>query len=139
MRVVSSSVTRELSMHVVAPSDGPSEVTVSLRYDTADPYAVHSIFRVAPEQQIAWVFARELLSLGLDEPSGDGDVRIGPSCDQAGEVVCITLRSPDGEATIQAAADDIVEFLSAAYALCPRGRESQHLKIDRALVALFAT
>jgi len=126
-------------MHVVAPSDGPSDVAVSLRYDTDDPYAVHSVFRVGPTQQIAWVFARELLSLGLDELSGDGDVRIGPGCDQEGEVVCITLRSPDGEATVQATADDVVEFLTAAYALCPRGREAQHLKIDRALVALFAT
>ena len=138
MRVVSSSVTRELSMHVVVPSDGPREVAVSLRYDTADPYAVHCVFRVGPEQQIAWVFARELLSLGLDEPSGDGDVRIGPGCDQVGDVVCITLRSPDGEASLRAATEDVIEFLSAAYALCPRGREPQHLEIDRALVALFA-
>jgi hypothetical protein len=138
MRVVSSTVTRELSMHVLAPTGGPSQVAVSLRYDTADPYAVHAVFRVAADQQIAWVFARELLSEGLDQPSGEGDVHIRPACDQGGEVVHVTLRSPDGEALIAAPLDVVVEFLSSAYALCPRGRESQHLEIDRKLGALFA-
>lgn len=139
MRAVSSTVTRELNMHVVAPSDGPGQVAVSMRYDTADPYAVHAVFRVAADQQIAWVFARELLTQGLDQPSGDGDVNISPASNEGRESVSIMLRSPDGEALIAAPLDDVVEFLSAAYALCPRGRESSHLKIDRALGALFAT
>jgi hypothetical protein len=139
MRAVSSTVTRELSWQVVAPTDGPSQVCVSMRYDTADPYAVHAVFRVTLDQQVAWVFARELLTQGLDQPSGDGDVRIWPASQAGHEVVCIALRSPDGEALLEACADDLVDFLSSAYALCPRGREPQHLKIDRALVAFFAT
>jgi hypothetical protein len=53
--------------------------------------------------------------------------------------VCIVLRSPDGEALLQAQAVQVGEFLSAAYALCARGREARHMQIDRALVALFAT
>ena len=68
MRVVSSTVTRELNVQVVAPIDGPSQVGVSMRYDTADPYAVHAMFRVAVDQQVSWVFARELLSPASKRP-----------------------------------------------------------------------
>jgi hypothetical protein len=95
--------------------------------------------RVAPDQYVAWVFARELLAEGLDQPAGDGDVCIWPASNEGREVVCITLRSPDGEALLQARVDAVVEFLAAAYALCARGRETQNLQIDRALGALFAT
>jgi hypothetical protein len=137
--MLSSSVTRELSVQVVAPTDGPNEVSVALRYDTADPYAVHAVFRVAVDQQVTWVFARELLNKGLGEASGDGDVRIWPVREDGHEVVCIVLRSPDGEAVLHARPDDLVEFLGSAYALCPAGNESQHLQIDRALGALFTT
>jgi hypothetical protein len=137
--MLSSSVTRELIVQVVAPADGPSQVSVAMRYDTADPYAVHAVFRVAADQQVTWVFARELLSTGLDEASGDGDVRIWPASHGGDVVVCIELRSPDGEAVLHARPDDLVDFLDSAYALCPAGNESQHLQIDRALGALFAT
>jgi hypothetical protein len=137
--VLSSTVTRQLTVQVVAPPDGPGDVSVDLRYDTGDPYAVRAVFRVAPDQQIAWVFARELLAQGLTEASGDGDVRIWPTRQDGSDLVCIVLRSPDGEALLAAQSAELVEFLDASFALCPRGRESHHLEIDRALVALFAT
>jgi len=137
--VLSTSITRELTAQVLAPLDGPGDVEVVLRYDTADPYAVHATFQVALDQQISWVFARELLAQGMAEPSGDGDVRIWPTTAEGREVVCIVLRSPDGEALLQAEAVQLGEFLSAAYSLWTRGREARHLHIDRALVALFAS
>jgi hypothetical protein len=135
---VASTVTRELSLQIVAPVDGPNEVTVVMRYDTADPFAVHAVFRVAERQQVAWVFARELLTDGLQEPTGDGDVRIWPAVEAGHDVVCISLCSPDGEALLHAPVDQLVEFLSSAYAVCPRGRELRYLQIDRELAALFA-
>jgi hypothetical protein len=128
MSVVSSTVTREVSVQVVAPSDGPRRVVVVLRYDTLDPYAVHAVFRVGQGQQVTWVFARELMTHGLDQPADEGR-----------DVVRIALRSPDGEALLQTPLEEVVEFLSASYGLCPRGREQHHLNIDRALGALFAT
>jgi hypothetical protein len=137
--VLTSSVTRELTVEVLAPFGGPTEVCVDLRYDTADPYAVRAMFRVASDQQVSWIFARELLAGGMTEASGDGDVRIWPTRHDGREVVCIVLRSPDGEALLQTQPAELGEFLDASFALCPRGRESRHLQIDRALVALFAT
>jgi hypothetical protein len=132
-------VTRELTVTVLAPLDGPSEVSVDLRYDKADPYAVRATFRVASDQQVAWVFARDLLAQGMTEASGDGDVRIWPTWHDGREVVCIVLRSPDGEALLQTESLELLEFLAASFALCAAGRESRHLQIDRGLVALFAT
>jgi hypothetical protein len=137
--VLSSTVTRQLTVQVLAPPDGPGEVSVELRYDTGDPYAVRAMFRVAADQQISWVFARELLAEGMTGASGDGDVRIWPTRQEGSDLVCIVLRSPDGEALLQAQSVEVAEFLDASFALCPRGRESRHLEIDRALVALFAT
>jgi Streptomyces sporulation and cell division protein, SsgA len=139
MTAVSSTVTREISVAIIAPDDGPSQVSVAMLYDTADPFAVHAQFQVALDQQITWVFSRELLAEGLDRASGDGDVRIWPNLDEGRDVVGIALRSPDGEALLQAGAEGLVDFLTATYALCPRGRESSHLEIDRALDALFTT
>jgi hypothetical protein len=137
--VLSSSVTRELIVQVLAPLDGPSEVSVDLCYDRTDPYAVRAMFRVASDQQVSWVFARELLAQGMTEASGDGDVRILPTWADGREVVRIVLRSPDGESLLQTQPADLVEFLDATFALCPHGHESRHLQIDRALIALFAT
>ncbi|MDX6233879.1 MAG: hypothetical protein QOH68_2956 [Nocardioidaceae bacterium] len=137
--MLSSSVTRELTVQVLAPLDGPSEVSVGLHYDTTDPFAVRAMFRVTSDQQVSWVFARELLAQGMTEASGDGDVRIWPTWADGREVVRIVLRSPDGEALLQTESVELLEFLTTSFALCPRGHESRHLQIDRALVALFAT
>jgi hypothetical protein len=137
--MLSSSVTRELTVQVLAPLDGPSEVSVDLHYDTTDPFAVRAMFRVTSDQQVSWVFARELLAQGMTEASGEGDVRIWPTWADGREVVRIVLRSPDGEALLQTESVELLEFLTTSFALCPRGHESRHLQIDRALVALFAT
>jgi hypothetical protein len=137
MKVAPSTITREFTAQVVAPTDGPSEVPVAMRYDTADPYAVHAVFQVSAAQQVAWVFARELLTQGLDQPSGDGDVRIWPATESGHAVVFLLLRSPDGEALMHAPVGHFVEFLTSAYTLCPRGREPRHLHLDRALNAYF--
>jgi hypothetical protein len=137
--VLSSSVTRELTVQVLAPLEGPSEVSVDLCYDTTDPYAVRAMFRVADDQQVSWVFARDLLSEGMTEASGDGDVRIWPTWHDGHEVVRIVLSSPDGEALLQTPCFALDEFLGASFALCPPGHESRHLQIDRGLLALFAT
>jgi hypothetical protein len=137
--VLSSSVTRELTVQVLAPLDGPSEVSVDLHYDTTDPFAVRAMFRVASDQQVSWVFARDLLARGMTQASGDGDVHIWPTWADGREVVRIVLRSPDGEALLQTRSVELLEFLTTSFALCPPGRESHHLQIDRALGALFAT
>ena len=137
MAALSLTVTRDLCVQVIVPADGPRQLPVALHYDTSDPYAIQAVFHAARDQEIAWVFARELATQGLDQPAGDGAVRIWPMSDHGCEVVRIALRSPDGEALLQVDYDDVVEFLSSTYTLCPRGREQRYLHIDHDLDALF--
>jgi sporulation and cell division protein SsgA len=139
MSLVSSFVTREIVVHVAASSEGPVRMPVVMRYDTGDPFAVQAVFRAGQDNEVVWVFARDLLAAGVSNPSGEGDVRIWPSLSGGAEVLRIALISPDGEALLQARADEIVDFLSSTYVLCPWGKESERLDLDTALEALLAT
>jgi len=136
---VPTTVTRELTVQLVAPGDGSVALPVVLHYDLADPYAVHATFRTGSGEGVAWVFARELLTLGVHRPTGDGDVRVWPSWSAGAEVVFIGLTSPDGEALLQAPTRDLVDFLGHTYSLCAQGQERQHLDVDRAIQALLTT
>jgi hypothetical protein len=134
-----STVTREVIVQLVAPGDGSVSLPVVLHYDTADPYAVHATFRTGQGDGVSWVFARELLTVGVQRPTGDGDVRVWPSWNAGSEVVFIGLTSPDGEALLQAATSEMMDFLARSYALCAQGQERSHLDLDRAIEALLAS
>lgn len=133
-----STVTRELTVQLVAPGDSNIALPVVLHYDVIDPYAVHATFRTGQGDGVSWVFARELLTLGVHRPSGDGDVRVWPSWSAGAEVVFIGLTSPDGEALLQAPIRALVDFLGRTYALCRQGQERGHLDLDGAIEALLS-
>lgn len=134
-----STVTRELTVQIVAPGDGTVSLPVVMHYDVADPYAVHATFRTGRGEGVSWVFARELLTLGVHRPAGDGDVRVWPSWAAGAEVMFIALNSPDGEALLQATTRDLVEFLGHTYSLCPEGAERDHLDLDREIESLLTS
>jgi hypothetical protein len=134
-----STVTRELTVQLVAPGDGSVSLPVVLHYDVSDPYAVHATFRTGQGEGVAWVFARELLALGVHRPCGDGDVRVWPSWSAGAEVVFVGLTSPDGEALLQASTRELADFLGRTYTLCPQGEERAHLDVDGAIEALLAS
>lgn len=134
-----TTVTRELTVQLVAPGDGSVSLPVVLHYDVADPYAVHATFRTGQGEGVSWVFARELLALGVNRPSGDGDVRVWPSFSAGDEVVFIGLTSPDGEALLQAPKRDLLDFLGRTSSICAQGREADHLDLDRAIEALLTS
>ena len=134
-----STVTRELTVQLVAPGDGSISLPVVMHYDLADPYAVHATFRTGQGDGVSWVFARELLTLGVHRPTGDGDVRVWPSWSSGSEVVFIGLTSPDGEALLQAPTRARVDILGRTYTVCAQGQEDRHLDLDRAIEALLAS
>lgn len=133
-----TTVTRELTVHLTAPGDACIALPVVLRYDLGDPYAVHATFHTGQDEGVSWVFARELLSQGVRQPAGDGDVRVWPSWGVAGEMIFISLTSPDGEALLQAPVRDVVDFLARTNGVCAQGRERDHLDLDGAIEALLA-
>ena len=77
-----------------------------------------------------WVFARDLLQAGTEHPTGDGDVTCWPATISGERVICIALRSPSGQALLEAPASDIHEFLQRSYEVVPTGKEAEFLDID---------
>jgi hypothetical protein len=120
---------------VVADADAVP-LPVSLRYSATDPYAVRAVFS-GDGMEVEWVFARDLLRTGLVCPTGDGDVHVWPSWGTGRELLMISLTSPDGQAVLEAAADDVRRFLDRTAAVVPDGEESSHLNLDTELQRLL--
>ena len=126
-------------MELFAPVGDVVPLGVELSYDPADPFAVAAVFDTDGER-IRWTFARELLRLGLFEPTGDGDVHLWPSTDAAGEeTVIIVLRSPDGESTLRTRAAAVASFLEVTSRVVPFGSESSYVDIDALVAGILAS
>ena len=126
-------------MELLAPVGAVVPLGVELSYDPADPFAVAAVFDTDGER-IRWTFARELLRLGLFEPTGDGDVHLWPSTDVAGEeTVIIVLRSPDGESTLRTRAATVASFLEVTSRVVPFGSESSYVDIDALVAGILAS
>ena len=109
-------------------------VTGSLFYSRQDPYAVRIAFHVGLEEPVEWIFARDLLSRGMQ---GIGDVQVRPSPAPAGgepgSVLNIELISPYGQARFETLAREVTDFLRRACQIVPDGQESGHIDIDAEL------
>jgi hypothetical protein len=130
MTVLPVRISRELTFQLIAPVTGSVDVPVRLLYDTADPFAVHLVFHAGRDAESRWVFARELLTLGLGRSSGEGHVRIWPTWVDDREVLRIALITDERSALLQAPAGDVLDFLSATFALCPWGTETNQAALD---------
>jgi hypothetical protein len=114
-------------------AETPVLLTAELEYNVRDPYAVTAVF-FAGERPVRWIFSRDLLDEGLVHDVGDGDVQVVPGTDGLGaHTIQLRLASPDGVAVLEAASDEVLDFLGRSYALVPPGTESTHLDVDAAL------
>lgn len=112
-----------------------TQVPTRLRYDTADPFAVTLAFDSDAAGPIEWIFARELLVIGVATACGGGDVRIWPA--EADDQVFIELSSPSGRALLAAGVGPIRAFLKQTVGLVPFGTELAQLDLDQALQLLL--
>jgi Streptomyces sporulation and cell division protein, SsgA len=132
-------VTRALTFHLIGPDDLGTPVHSRLCYDARHPYEVQAVFQGLRGEDVIWVFARELATVGLSAAAGEGDVRVWPSRIAHRKMVNIGLQSPDGNAVLRASARDVSAFLATTYALCPEGSECEHLDIEGCISDLLAT
>jgi hypothetical protein len=130
-RTVTASITL-----AVTTADATAEVAGELRYDPSDPFAVTLVVCPELESAVEWVFARELLSQGVAEPAGQGDVTIEPAARDQQRMLQITLAT-DKVASLLTPMDRIVEFLVETYALVPSGCELEMVDVDAAIAQLF--
>lgn len=123
----------QTSLRLIDPESSDAiPASATLCYDLADPYAVRMVFHAsqANDKEVDWVFARELLVMGLDERTGIGDVCVWPVDTGYGDFVILALSSPDGYAWVEFHRHDIMRFLRRTCVRVPRGRESEHLDVD---------
>lgn len=114
-------------------------VPAELRYDSSDPYAVTIAFHLG-DGPVPWIFARDLLDEGLDEPSGDGDVHVWPCINDEGDaVVTLELCSLDGDALVEIRTAEAADFVRRTHTVVAPGAESAHLDLDGMLNALLGT
>lgn len=134
-----ATISTELGLRLLA-SEGALPLSAELRYDMGDPYAVEALFDTGADAPVRWVFARDLLAEGLSRAVGEGDVLVRPALGEHGAAaVHLVLASPDGRAQLEASAEHVRAFLAETYDLVGRGRETDHVDIDAALLALLGT
>ena len=93
---MSQVLAQPISMHCVDQLGFSKSLETSFEYDPGDPYAV-TIGFPAGDDVIRWSFCRSLLSRGITDPVGEGDVQLWPSTDENGRsVVMLEFRSPSG-------------------------------------------
>ncbi len=106
-------------------ADTGRDAPVTVIYDAADPYAVLFDF---PGNN-PWTIARDILTAGLNEPSGIGDVRVWPWPRDNG-LVAVSISSHEGSATFLVPSGAMRRFLTETRKVVPQGRESDHLDCD---------
>jgi hypothetical protein len=138
MNTAPATVTQPVRLELIDGSGAATPIEAELRYDAADPFAVTTVFMTG-HSEVRWTFGRDLLSEGLYEPAGDGDVHVWPCLDSNGHaVVIIELCSPDGEALVQARTGDLRAFVDRMNKAVKPGTESDQIDIDAAIAAIFA-
>jgi hypothetical protein len=119
-RLVTTSATVTVGSPVAAGITFPCDFL----YDPTDPFAMTLVFRPPDRSPITWTFGRDLLLVGIDEPTGVGDVSIAPWLGADGHAeVAITLSSPDGELQVQARRRDVARFVAEMLEAVPEGAE----------------
>ncbi|EME97757.1 SsgA family sporulation/cell division regulator [Streptomyces mobaraensis NBRC 13819 = DSM 40847] len=133
-----SVVERDLEIDLVLSPEHRVPVPARLHYRAEDPYAVRISFHVTSDEPVNWTFGRELLTEGLRRACGTGDVRVWPARSGGRSVVCVGLTSPDGDALLQAPAEEVAGWLAGTLRLVPLGAERERLGLDEGLRELLA-
>jgi hypothetical protein len=126
----SATVAAELGLRLVVPEHGGVPLTASVCYRDDDPYAIRMSFHVGMDDPVEWLFARDLLAVGMQTPVGDGDVRVWPAPPGDRDVLNISLSSPFGQAHFEASLTPVTGFLRRTYEVVPLGRESDFIDLE---------
>ena len=98
-----------------------------LIYLPMDPFAVTLLVQPAPDVEVVWVLARDLLAEGMQrrrtQPAGCGDVQIWQRRSGGRRVLVLRLCGDDGEVQLQLDRSTVGEFLRRSYRQVPRGSE----------------
>lgn len=127
-----TTATAELGLRLVVPERTAVPLVARLDYTADDPYAIRVAFHTGEDEPVEWIFARELLTVGIVRPVGEGDVRVWPASegDRNERTISISLSSPFGQAQFDAAVAPLAEFLHRTYEIVPAGQEAEYVDLD---------
>lgn len=120
----------ELGLRLVVPDSTAVPLVAQVDYTADDPYAIKVAFHTGEDEPVEWIFARELLTVGIVRPVGEGDVRVWPSTDDEERTINIALSSPFGQAQFDASVSPLAEFLHRTYEIVPAGQEADYVDLD---------
>ena len=123
-------------------SSGRGRMTVlTLLWRPEDPLAVEILLVAQPDHPALprgrWVVLRDFLRYGLDEPTGDGAVRIRPGAARAR--VELELARPGRDASVSVPRETLLAFLEETERAVPSGSERSEDAIDDLLALLLGT
>jgi hypothetical protein len=132
-------VSTELELRLVVQGGPCLPVLARLRYQADDPWAVRVAFQTGaePDAVVEWMFARQLLTDGVRQPVGEGDVRVWPSRVDGERVIHLAMASPSGSALFEIDRDELVGFLQQTYLAVPTGSEEAVVDLDTELATLL--
>ncbi|MFC7330206.1 SsgA family sporulation/cell division regulator [Marinactinospora rubrisoli] len=125
-----TTATAELGLRLVVPDRTAVPLVARLDYTASDPYAIKVAFHVGEDEPVEWIFARELLTVGIVRSVGEGDVRVWPSKESGERMINIALSSPFGQAQFDASISPLAEFLHRTYEIVPAGEEADFVDLD---------
>jgi len=134
---LSTVIEQTVEARLVAAAPRMPSIPATLRYDRDDPFAVRMTFP-APATlegvEVCWTFARDLLAAGMEEPEGDGDVRVRP---YGYDRTVLEFHAPEGTAVVHVRSGELRRFLEATGELVPTGLEHLRLDLDHDLAELM--
>lgn len=108
----------------------PAPVVTRWSYSAYDPFAVSLAVRTRHDRWVEWLIGRELVMDALEEPVGEGDVRMRPLEVQGYDIVEIEIRSHDGRAVLEVDRDLLRSFVDATLEMVPAGTEADRMDLD---------
>ncbi|MGV9451992.1 SsgA family sporulation/cell division regulator [Streptomyces sp. NPDC003635] len=130
-------IEQPVEARLVAAAPRMLSIPATLHYDRRDPFAVRMTFP-APATlegvEVCWTFSRELLTEGLRENVGHGDVRVRP---YGYDRTVVEFHAPEGTAVVHVRTGEIRRFLAATGELVPVGLEHLQLDLDHDLAELM--
>jgi hypothetical protein len=123
----------------MAGTSGPA-TELRLSWLPSDPLAVELSLTTMPDHPALprgrWQVLRDFLRYGLEEPTGDGDVRIEPAED--GRHVCLLLTHPGRPAAVTVDRKVLTRFLDQTEDVVPAGEERSEEAVDAFIERLLA-
>jgi hypothetical protein len=114
----------------VSMNGSTTPVLSRLSFLASEPFAVSIAFRTDRGHWVEWAFARELLVLGLREPTGIGDVRVRPDLATHEDTLALEIESPEGYALVEIEREDVEHFVDRTIEIVPFGEESENFDVD---------